>query len=431
MRRRLIIFLGVIITFVVCGFAFGITPQDQVKSGQNVLLVGKPLPGFDGTTVEFSAEAEKKQAVIVCFFDISDGDSQYFLVRLALLAEEMTQKDVTIVAIAGLKTDPNMLTEWEGKLAKWAKATEPPFRLSIIEGDEDAIRSRWGVRSLPWLVLTDKERVVKVEGIEVDHLYSKLKEIGGFYQETKFEADPNALSLYNKMIETMRQAKSLSWQSTFTGEAMGLEHNRGTYTAWLKKPNYFRVETVRENNQKGGTLVGDGDYLWIYWPEDISPARREKLETEVYMNKSTPLGRHSIGHEVVYLNSGLAIPIIDPSTFHGYDDSLQPYIDGAQSLGVEKVNDEICDVIEVSFMKRQRSRYFWLSRRDHLPRKLKQVVRVRYDIIFHETWSNVTINGEIANEKFVWSPPASWRQWREADIDDSLLKPRSEAPDFE
>ena len=48
-------------------------------------------------------------------------------------------------------------------------------------------------------------------------------------------------------------------------------------------------------------------------------------------------------------------------------------------------------------MKHQRSWYLWLSRRDHLPRKLKEIVRVSYDLIMSEEWSSVIINGDIPN----------------------------------
>ena len=34
----------------------------------------------------------------------------------------------------------------------------------------------------------------------------------------------------------------------------------------MKKPNYFRVETVKNEGEEGGTLIGDGDNLWLYWP---------------------------------------------------------------------------------------------------------------------------------------------------------------------
>ncbi len=117
--------------------------------------------------------------------------------------------------------------------------------------------------------------------------------------------------------------------------------------------------------------------------------------------------------------------------FHGYTDSLQPYLDGVRSTGIEKVDGVECDVIEVSMMNHQRSWYLWLSRNDHLPRKLKQVVRVTYDIITHEVWSDVAVNAEIPDDKFAWSPPPGWREWKMPSIEAGLLKPGTQAPDFE
>jgi hypothetical protein len=125
------------------------------------------------------------------------------------------------------------------------------------------------------------------------------------------------------------------------------------------------------------------------------------------------------------------MPIIDPSTFHGYTDSLQPYLDYVKSLGVEKVGDEECDKIELSIMKHQRSWFLWLSKTDHLPRKLKQIVRVSYDLIINEEWSSVNLNAEIPDSQFAWKPPEGWTQWKMPDPEERLLKPGAKAPDFE
>ena len=46
---------------------------------------------------------------------------------------------------------------------------------------------------------------------------------------------------------------------------------------------------------------------------------------------------HSIGHEIGQCGAGLGTTTIDPSTFHGYTDSLQPYLDGARFMGTDKV----------------------------------------------------------------------------------------------
>ena len=81
-----------------------------------------------------------------------------------------------------------------------------------------------------------------------------------------------------------------------------------------------------------GVLTGDGDSLWIYWPagrpkyqwEDWGDFAKtyEKHRLTSYKTKSTPLGKHSIGHEIMSLGGGMFMPVLDPSTFHGYTDDL-------------------------------------------------------------------------------------------------------------
>jgi hypothetical protein len=256
--------------------------------------------------------------------------------------------------------------------------------------------------------------------------------------ETTFVNDPNARALYDKMIETIRSAKSLSytsayrWESSKTGPI-----GQCTYKAWLQKPNQFRIETTRRNGQKSGTLIGDGNYLWIFWDGDRpffsseDHESYEKTRNNVFIMEHNPLARHSIGHKTGLLGAGMSMPILDPSTFHGYTDSLQKYIDGLRSIGQETIADELCDVIEVSIMKGQRSWYLWLARSDHLPRKLKQIVHVSYDITMYEDWSDIVLDAPVPAEHFVWQPPEDWKQWCLPGPEERLLKPGQEAPDFE
>jgi len=239
------------------------------------------------------------------------------------------------------------------------------------------------------------------------------------------------------MIEAMRKADSLSYVGRYVIE--GRARQECTYRAWLKKPNYFRVEMDYANGKTGGILIGDGSDLWIYWPKGRPKWSFEKSNDSeadqnarltCYMTEPAPVGGHSIGHKTGSLGGGL-MPILDPSTFHGYTDSLQGYLDGVKSLGTEKVDDEDCDKIELSIMKHQRSWYLWLSKRDHLPRKLKQIVRVSYDLIMNEDWSSVTLNADISDTMFVWKPPKGWTQWKKPEPEEMLLKPGAKAPDFE
>jgi len=200
-----------------------------------------------------------------------------------------------------------------------------------------------------------------------------LRPSGGRWRyESIVKDEPAAHALYDQMIATMRQAESLSY--TCSESSPG--HRAKSYRIWLKKPNYFRVEAADAGGALTGTLVGDGNDLWVHWPgtcplidpEDTNVPR--ELWSCQYKTHPTPLGRHSIGHEVMALGIW-HMPFIDPSTFHGYTDSLHPHMNGVAGRGTDTIRGEKCDVIEVCFMNAQRTWYLWLSQRDHLPRRAK------------------------------------------------------------
>jgi len=272
-------------------------------------------------------------------------------------------------------------------------------------------------------------------GLYAGEAAQQEKQEGG---QATFRNEPQAKALYDKMIEALRQPQTLSYQSDYRWAGRGgQEIGHCTYTVWLKKPNQFRVEGVSADGRRSATLVGDGQTLWLFWSGDRPFFSSEDADTynktrsNSYMTKPAPPGRHSIGHETGLLGVGMNMPVLDPSTFHGYTDSLQAYVDGVMGIGTEKIGDEECEGIEVSIMKHQRSWYLWLSPKDHLPRRLKEVVRVSYDIVMNEVWSDIVIDGPMPAEKFVWTPPEGWRQWQLPKPEDALLKPGTPAPDFE
>ncbi len=256
--------------------------------------------------------------------------------------------------------------------------------------------------------------------------------------DATFPNDPEARALYDKMIEAFRRPQTLSYKSDYRWSGQdGMQLGHCTYTAWLQKPNQFRVEGVSADGRRRATIVGDGQTLWHFWSGDRARFSVEDQETynktrsNVYMKKPAPPGGHSIGHETALLGVGMNMPVLDPSTFFGYTDSLQTYVDGVRKIEDEKVEDEQCAGIEVSIMKHQRSWYLWLSPKDHLPRKIKEVIRVAYDIVVNETWSQIVIDAPMPAKKFVWTPPEGWQQWQLPKPEDMLLKPGTQAPDFE
>jgi protocatechuate 3,4-dioxygenase beta subunit/peroxiredoxin len=132
-------------------------------------LVGKPLPELKDLTIELPADANDKM-ILVCFWDMQQRPSRHCIRQLAENAEELKEKGITIVAIHASKVDENALNEW-------AEKYNIPFPVGIIEGDEDKTRFAWGVKSLPWLILTDAEHIVRAEGFALDELDEKLEQI--------------------------------------------------------------------------------------------------------------------------------------------------------------------------------------------------------------------------------------------------------------
>lgn len=245
--------------------------------------------------------------------------------------------------------------------------------------------------------------------------------------------EPAAHALYDAMIEAMRRARSLS----YTGVCGGPDGRTSTHRVRLKKPDLFHVEVTNDPSARRTTLVGDGSNLWVHWSADRPFLRvddeqsHERAKTNVYIREAFRAERDSIQSKSDWLGVAWFGTILDPSIFCGYTGPLEPCMDGVRSRGTNQVGDEDCDVIEVSYLRAQRTRYFWLSRQDHLPRKIKEVLRVADNEVTVEEWSDVTVNGELPAGMFTWSPPDKWTSWDPPAPEDYLPKRGQEAPDFE
>ena len=249
--------------------------------------------------------------------------------------------------------------------------------------------------------------------------------------------DISALTIYRLMHTTLREARSLSYESEYVWETGGRGIGRSTYRMWLKKPNYARLESRSADGARTGILVLDGRAMWIYWPEgrpyihESDSAANAQDGMRSYLCKDASNVPHSIARETSVLGTGMSMTILDPSIFHGRADLLDALLESVRYAGSGNVDGEVCDVIEASYLRGQRTRVFWISRRDHLPRKLEETVRVTRDITVREHWRNVAVNAKIAKELFTWKPPDGWEEYRLREVGDGLLRPGSAAPDFD
>lgn len=245
--------------------------------------------------------------------------------------------------------------------------------------------------------------------------------------------EPAARAMYDAMIEAIQRAERLSYTSFCSGP----DGRLSIYAVRQEKPDRFSLNVVNGMTSKSTTFLGDGNDVWTYWTGDRpyltidDDQSHDEAASDVYIRKAATAGPSDAAREIALFGRAWYGLLLDPDIFHGHADRLEPYIDGVRSRGTNKAGGELCDVIEVSYMQAQRTRFFWLSREDHLPRRIKEVTRLAEPRVMVEEWSDVTVNPEIAPQKFTWTPPEDWRQWTPPSPERFLLAADREAPDFE
>ena len=108
------------------------------------------------------------KAILICFFDLNQRPSRYCLLQLSKQAEELRDKDIDVIGIQASVIEGKTISEWANKNAV-------SFPVGMIQDGEEETRFKWNVKSLPWLILTDREHIIRVEGFGLDELDGKIK----------------------------------------------------------------------------------------------------------------------------------------------------------------------------------------------------------------------------------------------------------------
>jgi hypothetical protein len=140
----------------------------QLVHTRHISLVGKSLPDLKDLNVELSPADADNKMILVCFWDMNQRPSRHCIRQLAKRAPELKEKGAVAAAVQASKVD-------EEELNDWTKKFNVPFPSGMIQGDEEKTRFEWGVRSLPWLILTDRQGMIIAEGFNVSELDEKLK----------------------------------------------------------------------------------------------------------------------------------------------------------------------------------------------------------------------------------------------------------------
>jgi protocatechuate 3,4-dioxygenase beta subunit len=136
-----------------------------------VSKVGKSLSDINNLDIGLNTRTFEDSAILLCFFNFEQRPSRNCMMHLVKKEKQLKGKGVTVIAIHASNVDENTLNEW-------IKKNNIPFPVGMIQDDEEKIRFNWGVRSLPWLILTDRKHIVTAEGFGLDELDEKIGKTG-------------------------------------------------------------------------------------------------------------------------------------------------------------------------------------------------------------------------------------------------------------
>ncbi|MBL7185398.1 MAG: carboxypeptidase regulatory-like domain-containing protein [Phycisphaerae bacterium] len=134
---------------------------------QPPLLAGRPLPDLKKYGIASDSNQTKDKVILVCFWDMNQRPSRHCITQLAKRAEQLGERGVIVVSVQAAKVD-------EDELSEWVKKYNISFPVGAIATDHEKTRFALGVRSLPWLILTDERHIVTAEGFSMAEFDQRL-----------------------------------------------------------------------------------------------------------------------------------------------------------------------------------------------------------------------------------------------------------------
>lgn len=141
-------------------------------------LTGNPLPDLEKMGIKLPSDASEKM-ILVCLWDMNQRPSRNLIKELAKQADDLAEEDIEVACIHVADTDDKVVEEWvnENKI---------PFTTGKSTDEIGKTTFEWGVKSMPWLILTDRRHIVIKEGFSLNELNEQVLQTG---LESKFEQD--------------------------------------------------------------------------------------------------------------------------------------------------------------------------------------------------------------------------------------------------
>jgi hypothetical protein len=261
----------------------------------HVLPIVKVLPVLSDSMGYFQfnpvPSGVRRKHIVLCFWDINQQQSRKLLMSLRDMQKDLTKNGVAIIAAetSGAQTD---------KVHSWAKQNKLTFPVGAFYGEyerslsrmirnmeEDgekvdmddrkkkkllakyvtALRKIWAIEKLPWLILTNRDRVVIAEGLDLEELNDILTD------QVLFEAPtskPPSLSEPNKGATTPLKLLPDGLQEDLILYYSFDEDEGGRVTDLSGNGNHGRVHGAKHAQERGGAMnfYGLDNYISV---EDI------------------------------------------------------------------------------------------------------------------------------------------------------------------
>ncbi len=133
-------------------------------------LVGKPLPDMAALSLAVDPVATKDHPVLLCFCDMNQRPSRHCVQELVKKVDELKTKGVFVALVQAEPMEQKDLDQWITKY-------QIPFPCGLMKDQPDKTKFAWGIKALPWLLLTDKQHMVQAEGFAIDKLAEEVGEI--------------------------------------------------------------------------------------------------------------------------------------------------------------------------------------------------------------------------------------------------------------
>ncbi len=126
-------------------------------------LVGRRLPPLTELGLEADPCGGHDKGLLICLFDWQQRPSRRLLTQLAEKAGSLKAQGLAVLAVQASETDRRSLDAW-------LKRQGVDVAVGTPASDAEPAASGLGAKALPWLILADRDRVVKAEGFAVGEL---------------------------------------------------------------------------------------------------------------------------------------------------------------------------------------------------------------------------------------------------------------------